>query len=82
MSPPRESRGRTVPSRGRSAERAVSRRRDRRRAVTTNTLPRRTCPHCGSQVLKVVRYSQLSYECTRLECGCWGPWDEATKKGD
>jgi len=42
-------------------------------------LPDRVCPHCGGQVVKTVRYGQLSYECLR-PCSNWGPWDEAHRK--
>lgn len=49
------------------------------RVVTDGKLPDRVCPHCGGQVIKIVRYGQLSYECLR-PCANWGPWDEAHKK--
>lgn len=47
------------------------------RDITTNTLPQRICPHCGAQVIKTVRYGQLSYECRTDPCNRWGPWDES-----
>lgn len=48
------------------------------RIITDGKLPDRVCPVCGEQVLKVIRYGQLSYMCDLH----WGPWDEAKKKGD
>lgn len=53
----------------------------KRRVVTDGKLPERMCPSCGCQVLKIVKYGQLSYECTDLkDCRRWGPWDEAPKR--
>jgi len=49
------------------------------RTITNGKLPDRVCPHCGGQVVKTVRYGQLSYECLR-PCSNWGPWDEAHRK--
>lgn len=52
----------------------------KKRDITTNTLPQRVCPHCGAQVVKTMRYGQLSYECRTPPCMHWGPWEDAPRK--
>jgi len=46
-----------------------------RHGITDGKLPQRVCPVHGTQVIKIVKYGQLSYECGDH----WGPWNEAIK---
>jgi|ERR1700733_4649546 len=50
------------------------------RDITTNTMPNRTCPHCGAQVVKTIHFGQLSYDCRTPPCNRWGPWEESLRK--
>ena len=52
----------------------------KKRDITTNTLPKRICPHCGAQVIKIMCYGQISYQCRTPPCLRWGPWEEAPKR--